>query len=135
MLNVITGTAGSVGDAVVDAIRRAVASLPGVSASFRVQPERVYELANSFDRIADRIEGGFRREIMNLKISPPGDDLPSRIATRHLVETGFGDAGLVTRLAEYAAELRRAATALRGTGQQYGLTDRTEGGRLNAAGP
>jgi hypothetical protein len=129
MFNVITGAA----DAIGDAIRQAVANLPGGSAAFRVQPDRVYELANRFDAIADKIEGGIGSDIMSLVVRPPGADKPSVDAAGRLTETGFGDAGLVTRIDTFVMELRNAATSLRQTGQQYGLTDHTEGGRLSAA--
>jgi PE family len=128
MFNVITGAVGAVGDAV----RQAVANLPGGSASFRVQPEQVYELANRFDSIADKIEGGVGREVMTLVVAAPGADKPSVDAAGRLTETGFGSAGLVTRLDAYVAELRNAARSLRVTGQQYGLTDDTESARLSA---
>ena len=67
-------------------------------------------------------------------VRPPGADKPSVDAAGRLTTTGFGDAGLITRLDAYVTELRNAATGLRQTGQQYGLTDRTEGGRFGAAG-
>ena len=125
MFNVIAGVA--------DAVRYAVASLPGGSASFRVQPDRVYELANRFDSIADKIDGAVGREVMSLLVEPPGADKPSVDAAGRLTDTGFGGAGLITRLNEYITELRNASTSLRLTGQQYGLTDHTESGRLSAS--
>ncbi len=129
MFNVISGAVAAVGDAV----RHAAATLPGGSVSFRVQPERVYDLANRFDAIADKIQGRIGAEIGALMVVAPGADKPSRDAARRLDETNFGGAGLVTRLDAYATELRRAAASLRETGRQYGLTDHTEGGRLSAA--
>jgi len=129
MFNVITGAV----DAISDAARHAVAGMPGGSVSFRVQPDRVYELANRFDAIADKIQGRVGAEIGALWVAPPGADKPSIDAADRLAETGFGDAGLVSRLDTYARELRAAAASLRQTGQQYGLTDHTEGGRLSAA--
>jgi hypothetical protein len=129
MFNVITGAI----DAVGGAIRHAVANLPGGSASFRVQPEQVYELANRFDAIADKIQGRVGAEIGALWVAAPGADKPSVDAAGRLSETSFGDAGLVSRLDAYASELRAAAASLRSTGRQYGLTDHTEGGRLSAA--
>lgn len=129
MFNVITGAVGAIGDA----IRQAVANLPGGSASFRVQPDQVYELANRFDAIADKIQGRLGAEIGNLWVAPPGADKPSVDAADRLAQTSFGDAGLVSRLGAYATELRNAAISLRQTGSQYGLTDHTEGGRLSAA--
>ncbi len=125
MINVVDG--------IGDAIRRTVAGLPGGSAAFQVQPDRVYELANRFDAIADRIQAGVGPEIRVLFVAPPGADKPSVDASERLRDTGFGEAGLVTRLDAYAAELRSAAEGLRRTGQQYGLTDHTEGGRFSAA--
>ena len=128
MFNVITGVVG-VAD---DAVRQAVADAPGGSAGFRVQPGQVYELANRFDAIADKIEGGSWQEIMSLVVTAPGADKPSVDAADRLTETAVGGAGLITRLDAYVSELRKAATSLRTTGQQYGLTDHTEGGRLSA---
>jgi hypothetical protein len=128
MFNVIIGAA----HVVDDAVRQAVASTPGGSAGFRVQPDQVYELANRFDAIADKIEGGAGQEIMSLMVAAPGADKPSVDATGRLTETAVGGAGLITRLDTYVAELRKAAMSLRMTGQQYGLTDHTEGGRLSA---
>jgi hypothetical protein len=116
-----------------DAIRRTVANLPGGTASFQVQPDQVYELANRFDAIADKIQAGVGPEIRVLFVAPPGADKPSVDAADRLRDTGFGDAGLVTRLDAYATELRNAAAGLRQTGRQYGLTDTTEGGRFSAA--
>ena len=129
MFDVITGAVGAVGGA----IRHAVADLPGGSAKFRVQPDQVYELANRFDRIADKIQGRVGAEIGVLWVAPPGADKPSVDAARRLTDTSFGGAGIVTRLDSYATELRAAAASLRSTGRQYGLTDHTEGGRLGAA--
>jgi len=129
MFNVITGAV----DAIGDAVRYGIADLPGGSASFRVQPEQVYVLANRFDAIADKIEGGLRPEVMSLVVAAPGADKPSVDAADRLTETGIGDAGLVTRVDAYVIELRRAAASLRMTGQQYGLTDHTEAGRLSAS--
>jgi PE family len=128
MFHVITGAAGVVDDAA----RQAVASAPGGSAGFRVQPDQVYELANRFDAIADKIEGGSWQEVVSLVVAAPGADKPSVDAAGRLTETAVGGAGLVTRLDAYVTELRQAATSLRMTGQQYGLTDHTEGGRLSA---
>lgn len=128
MIN-ITG----ISEGIANAIRLAVAGLPADSASFQVEPDQVYELANRFDAVADRIETGIRPEIRALMIIPPGADKPSVDAAERLRDTGFGPAGLVTRLEAYVLELRNAARGLRQTGQQYGLTDHTEGGRLGAA--
>jgi hypothetical protein len=128
MFNVINGAARIVDDAV----RQAAASAPSGSAGFRVQPDQVYELANRFTAIAHKIEGGVGREIMSLVVDAPGADKPSVDAAGRLTETAVGGAGLITRLDAYVAELRKAATSLRMTGQQYGLTDHTEGGRLSA---
>ena len=129
MFDVIAG----IGGAIDGAIRHAVAGLPGGSVSFRVQPDRVYELANRFELVADKIDGVLGHEILTLMVDPPGADKPSVDAAARLVETGFGGAGLVTRLDAYTNELRMAAASLRQTAQQYGLTDHTEGGRLSAA--
>lgn len=128
MFNVIAGAA----DAVARAARYAVAGQPGASASFRVEPDRVYELANRFEAIADKIDGGIGQEIMHLEVASPGGDEPSHAAAYRLNQTAFGDFGLVTRLEEYVTELRKVATTLRQTGQQYGLTDHTQSGRLGA---
>jgi predicted Zn-dependent peptidase len=133
MFSVITGAVDDAVDAVSDGIRRAVANLPGGSASFRVQPDQVYALANRFEAIADRIQGGVAPELMTMWVEPPGADKPSQDAADRLRETGFGGAGLATRLDAYANELRNAAAGLRATGKQYGLTDHTESGRLSAA--
>lgn len=122
-------------NAAVDTVRRATANAAPGTASFRVQPEQIYQLANRFDEIADDIDGGYRPEILRiglLRQAPPGADKPSVDAADRLVETGFGPAGLITRLDAYVVELRRAATTLRGVGQQYGLTDHTESERLSA---
>jgi hypothetical protein len=128
MFNVITGAV----DVVDDALRQAVASAPGGSVGFRVQPDQVYELANRFNAIAHKIEGGAGQEIMSLVVAAPGADKPSVDAAGRLTETAVGGAGLITRLDAYVTELRKAATSLRMTGQQYGLTDHTEGGRFSA---
>lgn len=129
MFDVITGAAGGIGDAV----RHAIANLPGGSASFTVQPERVFELANRFDSVADTIQSGVSPETWALIVAAPGADKPSQDAADRLTRTAYGDAGLITRLSSYVDELRRAAVGLRQTGHQYGLTDHTESGRLGAA--
>ncbi|HEY0641242.1 MAG TPA: hypothetical protein VGD67_26740 [Pseudonocardiaceae bacterium] len=133
MFNVIGGAIGGAVDGIGDAIRRAVADLPGGAVGFRVEPDQVFALANRFDDIADRIQGSVAPEIRRLHVAPPGADKPSRDAADRLRDTAFGDAGLVTRLSAYATQLREAAASLRLTGQQYGLTDTTEGGRLSAS--
>lgn len=133
MFNVIGGAIDDAVDRIGDAVRHTVASLPGDTASFRVEPDRVHELANRLDAVADRIAGGIAPEVMALMVAAPGGDPPSAIAAGRLTETGFGDAGLITRLNAYVTELRAAASSLRRTAVQYGLTDSTEGGRLSAA--
>jgi hypothetical protein len=120
-------------DSAVDALRRGAANLGSGSARFRVEPDKVYELANRFDAVADKIQIGLWREVMLLAPDSPGADRPSRDAVGRLTETGFGDAGLVSRLIAYSDEMHEAAAALRATAKQYGLTDNTEGGRLSAA--
>lgn len=129
MFQVIAGAA----EAAVEAAARAVASIGPGSARFRVEPDQVFALANRFDQIATDIDGASSRGILYLFPRPPGTDKPSRDATDRLIETAFGDAGLVTRTRAYAEELRSAARALRDTATQYGLTDNTEGARFGAA--
>jgi hypothetical protein len=129
MFNVITGAA----DAAARAVRYAIVSRTRGSAGFRVEPERVYELANRFDEIADKIQSRITDESRALWVAAPGADKPSTDAADRLTATSFGDAGLITRLDAYTTELRSAATSLRNTARQYGLTDHTESGRLGAA--
>lgn len=125
MFNVIT-------DAVAGAVRHALATLPSGSVGFRVDPEQVFELANRFDEIADKIQKRIGDEIVFLWVAAPGADQPSIDAANRLTTTSLGEAGLVTRLHKYATELHDAAVSLRSTGRQYGLTDHTEGRRLGA---
>jgi PE family len=124
---------GAAGAAVGAIAREAAASLDPGSARFRVEPDQVFALANRFDEIAHDIDDASRRGAAFLFARAPGADKPSRDAADRLVETAFGDAGLVTRTRAYAEELRNAARALRDTATQYGLTDDTEGARFGAA--
>jgi hypothetical protein len=134
MFQVIGGAAaGAVAGAAGSAIAKAVASMGPGSATFRVVPDQVFTLANRFDQIADSIDNASRREALSLVARPPGADKPSRDAADRLIESAFGDAGLVTRTRAYAEELRTAARALRQTATQYGLTDDTEGARFGTA--
>jgi len=105
---------------------------PG-SVRFRVDPDQVFALANRFDLIAADIEEANIVGAGSLVARAPGADQPSIEAADRLIETAFGDAGLVTRTRAYAEELRKAARALRDTATQYGLTDDTEGARFGAA--
>lgn len=130
MFNVITGIVDDAGDG----IRRAVANLPGQAASFRVQPDQVFALANRFDAVADSIQDALAPEIRTLWVPGPGADTPSQAAAERLRTSSFGEEGLVSRLHTYASELRRAADGLRQTGRQYGLVDHTEGARLGSGG-
>jgi hypothetical protein len=127
------GAAGAAAAAAV-AIGAAVAgsAAPG-QARFRVEPDQVFALANRFDQIANDIEAAADANGRPLVAHPPGRDKPSVDAADRLVQTAFGDAGLVTRTRKYAEELRAAARALRQTAAQYGLTDTTEGARFGAA--
>jgi hypothetical protein len=130
---VIGDAIGNAVDTVVDTVRRAVAEFSGPGpAKFRVEPDKVYELANRFDAIADKIQAGYMRETLCLWVESPGRDKPSTDAAERLTDTSFGGAGLITRLRMYVEEVRNAAASLRETGKQYGLTDTTEGGRLSA---
>lgn len=132
MFQVIGGAAVAAG-AVGTAARQPAASLGPGSARFRVEPDQVFALANRFDEIAHDIDKASTLARWRLFARPPGADKPSREAADRLVETAFGDAGLVTRTRAYAEELRNAARALRDTATQYGLTDETEGARFDAA--
>lgn len=132
MIQVIGGAAAAVAGAVGAAAGAAAAMGPG-QARFRVEPDQVFSLANRFDEIAANIDGASSRGAFHLVARPPGSDKPSRDAADRLIETAFGDAGLVTRLRAYAEELRAAARALRDTATQYGLTDDTEGARFGSA--
>lgn len=106
---------------------------PG-QATFRVEPDQVFTLASRFDAIAANIDSASSRGAFHLVARAPGSDKPSRDAADRLIETAFGDAGLVTRMRAYAEELRSAARALRDTATQYGLTDDTESARFGSAG-
>jgi hypothetical protein len=130
MFQVIGSAAGAAVGAIAGA---AAASISPGTARFRVDPDRVFALANRFDEIADDIDNASVVGRWRLFARPPGADKPSRDAADRLVETAFGDAGLVTRTLAYAEELRSAARALRDTATQYGLTDDTEGARFGAA--
>lgn len=133
MFQVIGGAAAAAGAAVGGAVARAVASIGPGPARFRVEPDRVFALANRFDEIAADIDGASSRGAFRLVARAPGADKPSRDAADRLIETAFGQAGLVTRTRAYAEELRTAARALRDTATQYGLTDDTEGARFGSA--
>ncbi|HET8643795.1 MAG TPA: hypothetical protein VFM37_17800 [Pseudonocardiaceae bacterium] len=106
---------------------------PG-QATFRVEPDQVFTLASRFDAIAANIDSASSRGAFHLVARAPGSDKPSRDAADRLIETAFGDAGLVTRMRAYAEELRSAARALRDTATQYGLTDDAESARFGSAG-
>jgi hypothetical protein len=129
MFQVIGGAVGAVGDAVA----KAVASMGPGAAKFRVEPDQVFALANRFDEIAANIDGASSMGAFRLVARPPGADKPSVDAADRLIETAFGEAGLITRTRAYSEQLRSAATALRQTATQYGLTDNTEGARFSAA--
>jgi len=125
---------GAVAGAVRAAVGMAVTALPGGQARFRVEPDQVFTLANRFDQIAADIDGASSRGAFHLVARAPGSDKPSRDAADRLIETAFGEAGLVTRMRAYAEELRSAARALRDTATQYGLTDDAESARFGSAG-
>lgn len=129
MFQVIGGAVGAVGDG----IARAIASIGPGPARFRVQPDQVFALANRFDEIAANIDGASSKSAFYLVARAPGADRPSVDAADRLIETAFGDAGLITRTRAYAEELRSAATALRATATQYGITDDTEGARFSGS--
>ena len=125
----VAGVIGAAGSAVANL----VASMGPGPARFRVEPDQVFMLANRFDEIAANIDGASSRGAFHLVARAPGADKPSRDAADRLIETAFGDSGLVTRTRAYAEELRAAARALRDTATQYGLTDDTEGARFGTA--
>ena len=129
----VFGMFSVIGGAVGEAVGKAVASMGPGSAKFRVEPDRVFELANRFDEIAAKIDGANSMSAYRLVLRPPGRDKPSVDATDRLIETAFGDAGLITRTRAYAEQLRTAARSLRDTATQYGLADQTEGARFSAA--
>lgn len=131
MFQVIGGAAAA--GAAGAAIGKALASFGPGSATFRVEPDQVFALANRFDEVATKLAKASSRGVFDLYARPPGADKPSRDAAQRLVETAFGDAGLITRTRAYAEELRSAAQALRDTATQYGLTDSGEGARFSAA--
>jgi hypothetical protein len=130
MFQVIGGAAGAAAGAVAGA---AASSIGSGSARFRVDPDQVFALAKRFDQIAADIDDASSRGAKYLVARAPGADQPSIDAADRLIETAFGDAGLVTRTRAYAEELRKAAQALRDTATQYGLTDDTESARFGAA--